>query len=118
MKKRVDYLRAQKGVRKVAGSLTLEICPTPVEAGRPGRYRTGFTATRKIGNAVVRNRARRRLKAAAAMVLPVLAMECTDYVLVARPGTLTRPFELLLSDLAEVLRAAHLRLCEVRGGQP
>jgi ribonuclease P protein component len=116
MKKRVDYLRAQKCVRKVVGALTLEICPTPAEVGLAGRYRTGFTATRKIGNSVARNRARRRLKAAAAKVLPSLATECTDYVLVARPGTLTRPFELLLSDLAQALETAHLKLSEAKGG--
>jgi ribonuclease P protein component len=60
----------------------------------------GFTATRRIGNAVARNRARRRMRAAAQALLPGAAKPGYDYVLVARPAILTCPFEALLSDLA------------------
>ena len=114
LKKRADFLRAQKFVRKVVGGLTLEICPTPADAAQMDCYRVGFTASRKVGNAVARNRARRRLKAAAAAVLPISARECTDYVLIARAGALTRPFARLVEDLAAALETAHLRL-EVKG---
>ena len=60
----------------------------------------GFTASRRIGNAVARNRARRRLRAAARALLPGAAKPGYDYVIVARPAILTCPFEALLTDLA------------------
>jgi ribonuclease P protein component len=63
----------------------------------------GFTASRKVGNAVARNRARRRLRAAAAEVLPALAEAGTDYVLVARKATLGRRYGDLVRDLHEAL---------------
>jgi ribonuclease P protein component len=71
--------------------------------------RIGFTASRKIGNAVARNRARRRLKAAAQSVLPLYGLPGSDYVLVARVATLTRPFADLVCDLKSALGAAHAR---------
>jgi len=112
LKSRVDFLRAQKGVRRVTPSLTLEACRSPETAEGPAEAgaRVGFTATRKLGNAVVRNRAKRRLRAAAQATLPLSARPAHDYVLVARPGTLSRPFSSLVEDLAAAVRAAHLRL--------
>jgi ribonuclease P protein component len=66
--------------------------------------RVGFTATKKIGNAVIRNRARRRLRAAVHEVMKAAAPKPADIVLVARAGTLDRPFEQLKGDLAAALR--------------
>jgi ribonuclease P protein component len=60
----------------------------------------GFTASRRLGNAVARNRARRRLRAAARALLPGAARPGYDYVIVARPAILTCTFEALLTDLA------------------
>ena len=107
LKTRADFLRAQRGVRRSAASLTLEVCPTPMAIASPGGLRVGFTASRKIGRAVERNRAKRRLRAAAAALLPLYGREGNDYVLVARRETLTRPFQGLLADLAGALQATH-----------
>ena len=70
--------------------------------GRQPSIRVGYTASRKVGNAVARNRARRRLRAAVAEVMGH-AREATDYVVIARRGTLTRPFDGLTGDLERAL---------------
>ena len=67
-------------------------------------FRLGFTASRKVGGAVRRNRARRRLRAAAGQVMPRHAAPGMDYVLVARAETVTRSFAALLEDLETALR--------------
>jgi len=66
--------------------------------------RLGLTASRKVGNAVVRNRARRRLREAARQILPVFAAPGHDFVLVARGGTPDRPWLELLGDLTTGLK--------------
>jgi len=65
--------------------------------------RVGFTASRRVGGAVARNRAKRRLRAAAEMVLPRRAKADRDYVLIARTVTLKRRFEDLVRDLDRAL---------------
>lgn len=79
--------------------------------------RLGITASRKVGNAVARNRARRRLRAAAHLVLPACAAPGFDYVVIARPQTLTRPFVALVADLKDALRRLGL-LCGGHGTAP
>ncbi len=71
-----------------------------------GPTRLGFTVTKKVGNAVVRNRVRRRLRAAARAVLAEAAPQATDLVLIGRDGTRKRPFAALLEDLRRALRRA------------
>ncbi len=63
----------------------------------------GFTATRKIGNAVVRNRAKRRLREAARLLLPELGRPGHDYVFIARQGAAQRPWPRLLDDVKSAL---------------
>ena len=103
---RADFLRAARGIRRSNASLTLETCPTPEPALKPDVLRVGFTASKKVGNAVARNRAKRRLRAAAAALLPLYGVAGHDYVLVARTATLARPFPALLEDLKAALVAA------------
>ena len=107
MKTRADFLRAQKGRRKALPGLTLETCATPAALAKAGVARVGFTASRKVGGAVERNRAKRRLRAAAASTLPLLGRERHDYVLVARTATVSRSFADLIQDLSKALSAAH-----------
>lgn len=63
----------------------------------------GFTATKKIGNAVVRNRARRRLREAARQILPALAVPGADYVFVARAATAEAAWDALVEDVRAAL---------------
>ena len=108
LKIRADFLRAAKGIRRVEGAITLETCATPEPL--PRTVRVGFTASKKVGNAVIRNRAKRRLRAAASQLLPLLGRDGHDYVLVARGTTVARPFPALLSDITTALKAAHRKL--------
>lgn len=72
-----------------------------------GTARFGFTITKKIGNAVTRNRIRRRLKAAFAATARQHARPSCDYVVVARHAALDRPFAALLEDVARAFAALH-----------
>ena len=67
------------------------------------RFRVGFTASRRVGGAVARNRAKRRLRAAVARVMPKRAKAGRDYVVIARAATLDRNFDDLLRDLEKAL---------------
>ncbi|MBN06248.1 MAG: ribonuclease P protein component [Rhodospirillaceae bacterium] len=69
-----------------------------------GSPRVGFTVTKRVGNAVVRNKVKRRLRAAAAEVVPSHASAGNDYVLIGRKQALERPFQSLTSDLKWALR--------------
>ena len=81
----------------------LQAAPVPAELHAPG-IRVGFTVSRKVGNAVVRNRVRRRLREAARLVMPGQARTDLDYVLVGRQGALARDFAALRQELLEALR--------------
>ena len=65
--------------------------------------RAGFTATRRVGGAVVRNRAKRRLREAARLLLPQFGQPGCDYVFIARNGTAARPWARLLDDVKSAL---------------
>ncbi len=71
--------------------------------GDGGPARVGFTVTRRIGSAVVRNRLRRRLRALAREVLPEAGVPGADHVLIGRAEGLTRSFALMRADLARAL---------------
>jgi ribonuclease P protein component len=105
LRHRADFLKAASARRHHAPAFTLQ-----ARARDDGRteVRVGFTCSRKVGNAVARNLARRRLREAARLTLPALARPGWDYVLIGRPeATATRPFAALCSDLADALVRVH-----------
>ena len=76
----------------------------PVPSDPPPVVRVGFTVSKKVGNAVVRNRVRRRLREVARQVIPAQARPDLDYVLVGRQAAVERDFGLLRQELVEALR--------------
>lgn len=105
LKRRPDFLRVAGGCRKWVTPGLIVQARRRVDAGHadPGPPRVGFTASRKVGNAVSRNRARRRLRALAERLVPQFGLAGHDYVIVARAETLRRPFSALAQDLANAL---------------
>lgn len=81
----------------------LQVAPAPENLVHPA-IRVGFTVSRKVGNAVERNRVRRRLREVARLVIPAQAQVDLDYVLVCRQAALRRDFAALQGDLVEALR--------------
>jgi ribonuclease P protein component len=79
----------------------------PGDAALPA-MRVGFTASKKVGGSVVRNRARRRLRALAREILPREAQPGYDYVLIARVETVARAFSDLRADLRSALERLKL----------
>lgn len=75
-----------------------------------GQMRAGFTVSRRIGTAVARNRARRRLREVARLVLPEAGIPSADHVFIARPHETERPFDTLLADARGALAKAARRM--------
>jgi len=103
LKTRADFVHvAARGRRAVRPGFILQAAARPVET-ESGTVRIGFTASRKVGNAVIRNRAKRRLRAVAAQVLAQHGRPGTDYVLIARSTTGDRAYLELVADLETAL---------------
>lgn len=96
------------GTRFAAPSLVLQARRRAEIEGEDGKAaRFGFTASKAIGGAVERNRARRRLKEAVRLTGADHAVEGYDYVLIARSGTVQRRFTDLIKDLERALAKVH-----------
>ncbi len=101
LKKRSEFLFVREGRYQARGGVVIQARENPDHK----LIRVGFTATRKIGNAVIRNRAKRRLRSVCLEVLPKLGQRGTDYVFIARDKTAGRPYDALLDDTQKALKS-------------
>jgi ribonuclease P protein component len=104
LKRRAEFQRVSRGRRAQAETFTLQAAPradgrAPPADATDERARVGFTVTKKVGDAVERNRIRRRLKEALRQAGAVAPSPGHDYVLMARREALTRPFAALIADI-------------------
>lgn len=107
LKKRAEFLRARGGRSWRASSLVLQAKKQSQADGAGGVARFGFTATKRLGNAVTRNRARRRLKETVRIAAGKLARPGYDYVVIARDGALTHSFSEIEKDLHAAFDRVH-----------
>ncbi|MCB1353979.1 MAG: ribonuclease P protein component [Rhodobacteraceae bacterium] len=115
LRKRPDFLAAARARRQPRPAFLLQARRRAPEEGVPG-IRVGFTCSKKVGNAVARNRAKRRLREIARLVLPEAGHDGWDYVLVGRRDeTAARAFTALCDDLRAALTAIH---APGKGGKP
>jgi ribonuclease P protein component len=115
LKRRSEFLRIRGGRRWSSPAFVIEMkareagkdaesaAASDTGAGSASPARFGFTATKKLGNAVVRNRIRRRLKEAVRIVAPGRAKDGCDYVVVARDAAASQPFADMERDLIAAL---------------
>lgn len=110
LRRRADFLRAAAAARRGTPAFMLQARQRAPHEGAGRGLRVGFTCSKKVGNAVARNRARRRLRALARLVLPMDGRAGWDYVLVGRPGaTVAHDFAALVADLRRALARVHER---------
>lgn len=123
LKRRAEFVRAAKaGLHASGPGMALQAYRR--RAGEPcgeepaDSIRVGFTTSKKVGNAVIRNRVRRRLREAAEKVLAVEGKPGHDYVLVGRSGAKDREFADLLADLRAALMKIERRAAERQSRKP
>ncbi len=112
LKKRSEFLTVAKGGRTTRRAFVLQAAKTR-GCGDP---RVGYTVTKKTGNAVERNRIKRRLRAAIAIAGPRAAEDGADYVLIGRRGALSQPFDKLVQDLSGSIYNAFKKPKPRKGG--
>lgn len=105
LRKREEFLRTRGGRSWRTPSLVLQARRNERDAAGTARF--GYTATKRLGTAVRRNRARRRLKEAVRLAAPDHARPGYDYVIIARRGTLTQAFPDIVKELQTALRRVH-----------
>jgi ribonuclease P protein component len=113
LSRRADFLAANSGARAPMPGFVLLMRPRG--DGSPA-MRVGYTVTKKIGNAVVRNRMKRRFRALARELLPVAGTAGADHVLIGRAGGIERDYDDLRRELAKALTKVVTRSAGPSGG--
>ena len=103
LKKRREFLYAANGKKAVRSSVVIQARRRDGSSHLGDPIGAGFTATRKIGGAVVRNRCKRRLREAARLLLPLHGQSGFDYVFIARASTSAKDWSRLLGDVKSAL---------------
>lgn len=106
LKKRKDFVKvASQGQKMVSSALILQAAfHIPAANALPGGAGLGYTVTKKVGKAHVRNRSKRRLRAAAREIFPTHALSGVCYVLIGRHNTATRDFAKLKEEMIIALK--------------
>jgi ribonuclease P protein component len=105
LKQRWQFLRvASAGHKWVSPGMVVQVWRYGDEFEAKEIFRIGYTVSKKVGGAIERNRAKRRLRAVAEIVIPQYARPGHDFVLIGRRETLKRPFPALIKDLETALR--------------
>ena len=116
LRHRADFLRAAQARRAGTPGFTLQARPRRTDEPGGDAIRIGFTCSKKIGNAVTRNRAKRRLRALVRATLASGGRPGWDYVLVGRPAaTVEMPFATMLADLTRAFDRVHRDPAPQRG---
>jgi len=102
LRKRAEFLAVRRGYKRRGRFFLLEV----LDRGDANAPRVGFTVTKKVGNAVVRNRVRRRLREAVRIHAAGDMQPGSDYVIVGREDVLTAPFAEIGTELSRRLRKA------------
>ncbi len=100
-----DFKRVRGGVRRSTQAFLIESKARPAGRDVAMGPRFGFTVTKKLGGAIVRNRIKRRLRAVVRGLEQTIARPDLDFVVVARPGALDQPFAELASDFRRAVAA-------------
>ena len=111
LKRRADFLRVASAKKSVATPglvIQARVTSDKICAKNPNVIRVGYTATKKIGNAVTRNRARRKLRALVGEIFPAHAQFKHDYVIIARYATAPRSHDKLKRDMRRALKQLDL----------
>jgi len=104
--RRADFVRASHALRQ--GTPGIHLQARKRAQGEAAGIRVGYTCSKKVGNAVARNRAKRRLREVARAVLPEFGRDGWDYVLVGRKDlTATLPLDRLMADLTRAIKKVH-----------